>query len=279
MKTIITAALTGAISPKSKNPNIPVTPKEIAADGIRCWKAGASILHLHMRDDNFKGILDKERFRETVNILRGSCDAILNLTTSGELNVSDERRLEHVLELKPEMATFDAGTINASDGIFENSVEFLMKLGKLLIENGVRPEVEVMDLGMISAAQYYQSKGALKAPVHYQFVLGFGFSGAPATPDNLLYMKSKIPSDATFSAFGTGNSHLPILYTTIAIGGHVRVGLEDNLFYGPGVLATNETLVQRAGRVIREFGNDVATPADAREILGLRQIPPSGERQ
>lgn len=271
MKTIITAALTGAVSPKSRNPNIPTTPREIAEDGIRCWKAGASILHLHMRDDNFRGSMDKERFRETVNILRNECDAILNLTTSGELGVPDERRWEHVVLLKPEMATFDAGTINAGDGIFENSVEFLFKLGKILIENGVKPEVEIMDLGFISAAQYYLSKGVLLNPVHYQFVLGFGFSGAPATPENLLYMKSKIPADVTWSAFGTGSAHMPILYTAIAAGGHVRVGLEDNIYYAPGVPATNEMLVQRAVRAVKEFGNEVATPDEAREILGLKK--------
>jgi 3-keto-5-aminohexanoate cleavage enzyme len=269
MKTIITAALTGAVSPRSKNPHIPCSPREIAEDGIRCWKAGASILHLHMRDDEYRGTMDKERFRETVNILRNECDAVLNLTSSGELGVSDERRMEHIIELKPELATFDAGTINANDGIFENSVEFLTKLGKAMIENGVKPEVEVMDLGMISAAQHYVKVGVLEEPVHYQFVLGFGFSGAPATPENLLYMKSKIPAESTWSAFGVGNAHLPILYTAIAAGGHVRVGLEDTIYYGRGQLATNVMLVERAARLIKEFGNEVATPAEAREILGL----------
>ena len=271
MKTIITAALCGAVSPKSKNAFIPCTPKEIAEDGVRCWNAGASILHLHMRDDEARGTMDKARFSETVKILRGECDAILNLTTSGELNVSDERRMEHVIELKPEMATFDAGTINAGDGIFENSVDFLNKLGRVLIENGVKPEVEVMDLGMISAAQHYLSTGVLKEPVHYQIVLGFGFSGAPATPENLLYMRSKLPDGVTWSAFGTGNAHMPIMYTTIAAGGHIRVGLEDVIYYSRGVLATNEILVQRACRAVKEFGNEVATPADAREILGLNK--------
>ena len=269
MKTIITAALTGAVSPKSKNPNIPCTPKEIAEDGIRCWKAGASILHLHMRDEEFRGSMDKTRFRETVNILRGECDAILNLTTSGELGVDDERRMEHVIELKTEMATFDAGTINAGDGIFENSVDFLNKLGKVLIENGVKPEVEIMDMGWISAAEHFLSTGVLHEPVHYQIVLGFGFSCAPATPENLLYMRSKLPANTTWSAFGTGNAHLSILYTTIASGGHVRVGLEDVIYYGKGVLATNEMLVERACRIAKEFGNQVASPADTREILSI----------
>ena len=269
MKTIITAALTGAVAPKAKNPNVPCTPKEIAEDGVRCWKAGASILHLHMRDDQFRGTMDKERFSETVKILRGECDAILNLTSSGELGVDDDRRMAHIAALKPEMATFDAGTINAGDGIFENSVDFLNKLGKLCIEIGVKPEVELMDLGWISAAQYFLKNGVLQDPVHYQIVLGFGFSGAPATPENLLYMKSKLPGGATWSAFGVGNAHMPILYTTLAVGGHVRVGLEDTIYYGQGVLATNEMLVTRANRVIKEYGNEVATPADAREILSI----------
>lgn len=271
MKTIITAALCGAVTPKSKVPSLPITPKEIAADGIACWKAGASILHLHMRDDEGRGTMDKARFEETVNILRGECDAVLNLTSSGELGVADERRMEHIIALKPEMATFDAGSINAGDGIFDNTIEFLQKLGKAMIENGVKPEVEVMDVGFMSAAEYYTKTGTLIAPVHYQFVLGFGFSGAPATPQNLCFMKDKLPADATWSAFGTGSAHLPILYTAIALGGHVRVGLEDNIWYAKGDLATNVRLVERAGRIIKEYGNDVATPDDAREMLGLKK--------
>jgi uncharacterized protein (DUF849 family) len=272
MQTIITAALTGAISPKAKNPNIPCTPKEIAEDAIKCWKAGAAIVHLHMRDDEFRGTMDKERFRETVKRIRGESDVVLNLTSSGEINVPFERRMEHIAELKPEIGTFDAASINVlPDGIFDNTVKFLTQLGTLLNENNVKAEVEIMDLGMIAAAEYYLSKGVLKAPIHFQFVLGF-FSGAPATPENLVYLHGKIPQGSTWSAFGIGTAHLPILYTAIAMGGHVRVGLEDNIFYAPGQLATNLDFVNRAGRVIREFGNEVATSADARSILGLRGL-------
>ena len=145
----------------------------------------------------------------------------------------------------------------------------MTQLGKALIENGVKPEVEIMDLGMIAASQYFVKKEILRAPVHYQFVLGFGLFGAPATPENLLYMKSKIPESSTWSAFGVGGAHLPILYTAIAVGGNVRVGLEDNIYYAPNQLASNEMFVSRAARAIKEFGNEVATCADAREILGL----------
>lgn len=272
MKTIITASLTGAVTPKAKCPALPITPREIAEDGIKCWKAGASILHLHMRDDNGFGTMDPAKFRETVHILKEEgCDALLCLTTSGELGVSDERRMEHIIELKPELATFDAASINLANGaIFMNKADFLMELGAAMIENGVKPEVEIMDLGFLAAADYYQAKGVLKAPIHYQFVLGF-FSGAPATPENLALLKAKLPANATWSALGIGSAHMPILYAAISMGGHVRVGLEDNLYYSRGVLATNTMLVERAARVITEFGNEVATPDDAREILGLKK--------
>lgn len=272
MKTIISAALTGAVSPKAKNPNIPCTPKEIAEDAVKCWKAGAAIVHIHMRDDEFKGSMDKDRFKETVKMIRNECDVVINLTSSGEINVPFERRMDHIAEIKPEIGTFDAGSINVlPDGIFDNTAAFLTKLGNVMLEANVKPEVEIMDLGMIAAAEYYVSKGVLKAPVHFQFVLGF-FSGAPATPENLTYLVGKLPKDSTWSAFGIGNAHLPILYTAIAMGGHVRVGLEDNLFYAPGKLATNVDFVNRAARVIKEFNNEVATPADARQMLGLRGL-------
>lgn len=270
-KTIITVALTGAATPKAKNPALPCTPKEIAADAIACWKQGASIVHLHMRDDELRGTMDKERFRETVNIIRGETDLICNLSSSGESGAPNMRRMEHIIELKPELATFDAGSINLANGaIFMNKADFLMELGTAMIENGVKPEVEIMDLGFLAAADYYLAKGALKAPIHYQFVLGF-FSGAPATPENLALLKGKLPAGATWSALGIGAAHMPILYAAIAMGGHVRVGLEDNLYYSRGVLATNTMLVERAARVITEFGNEVATPDEAREILGLKK--------
>ncbi len=272
MKTIITASLTGAVTPKAKCPALPITPREIADDGIKCWKAGASILHLHMRDDEGHGTMDPAKFRETVHILKEEgCDALLCLTTSGELGVTDERRMEHIIELKPELATFDCGTLNTGDGIFENSFDFLTKLGKTMQENGIKPEVEIMDIGMMNACKWYADHGVLTAPVHYQFVLGFGLFGAPATPQNLCYMLDKLPAGSTWSAFGTGTAHMPILYTAIALGGNVRVGLEDNIWYQKGVPATNLSLVERAARVVKEYGNEVATTADAREILGLNK--------
>ena len=270
-KTIITAALTGTAT---QSPRLPMTPKAIAEDAIACWKAGAAIVHLHMRDDNGLGTMDKERFRETQQRIRDNSDAIINMTTSGEFDLkhnSEERRMEHIIELHPEMASFDAGSINVANGdIFDNTAAFLTKLGEVMLREGIKPEVEIMDRGMLAAADYYRAHGVLKDPVHYQFVLGF-FSGAPATVDNLVYMKNCLPQGATWSAFGIGKAHLPILYTTLALGGHVRVGLEDNIYYRKDEYATNEQLVARAARLIRENNCEPATPDEAREILGLRK--------
>lgn len=271
MKTIITASLTGAISPKEKNSAIPCTPKEIAEDAVRVWKEGASVVHLHMRDEKNQGSMDHARFRETVQRIRDNTDIVINLTTSGKVGVTDDERIGHVIELKPELATFDAGSINfLPDGIFDNTAGFLSKIGKIMIENGVKPEVEIMDVGMLYAVEYYKAKGILLDPVHYQFVMGF-FSGIAPTPENLLFMLDKIPEGSTWSAFGIGTGHMPILYTAIAKGGHVRVGLEDNIYYAKGQLATNSMLVARAARAIREFGNEVATPEEARKILGVNK--------
>lgn len=269
-KTIITAALTGAATPKEKNPALPVTPKEIAEDAVRAWRAGAAIVHLHMRDEHCRGTMDAARFKETVERIRDSCDVIINLTSSGELGASDQRRMEHIIALRPEMATFDAASLNVlPDGIFDNTVGFLTKLAATMKDCGVKPEVEVFDLGSMAALARFLETGMLEAPVHVQFVLGM-FAGAPATPENLMYLKQALPQEATWSALGVGAAHLPILYTAVALGGHVRVGLEDNLYFAKGQLATNESLVTRAAQIIRAFNNEPATPAQARALLGLK---------
>ncbi|MGI6072275.1 MAG: 3-keto-5-aminohexanoate cleavage protein [Lachnospiraceae bacterium] len=273
MKHIITAALTGAVTPKEKNNALPITPKEIAADAISVWKEGAAIVHLHMRDDEGIGTMDKERFKETVQRIRDNTNLVINLTSSGETGAADERRMAHIIELKPELASYDIDTFNWLPGkVFMNTPEFLRKLGKALIENGVKPEIEVFDYGMINAAAYYQQKeGVLpEGSLHFQFCLGV-IGQAAATPYNLSRMVDLIPEGSTWSAFGIGTGHMPILYTAIALGGNVRVGLEDNIYMKKGELATNTKLVKRAADCIRQYGNEVATPDDAREILGLRK--------
>lgn len=271
-KVIITVAPTGAWPTKEHNPNVPLTPKEIAAEVVACCKAGAAVAHLHMRDDAGAGTMDKEKFRETVTIIRGECDIVLNLTTSGDLHATEETRMVHLVELKPDLASYDAGSMNwMHSGLFLNPPAFLEKLGRVMAENGVKPEIEIFDAGMVYNALYYLKKGVLKAPLHFQFVLGAA-GGTAATVENLVYLKSLIPAGSTWSALGIGAGHLPILFATLALGGHVRVGMEDNVFYAKDRLAaSNVEFVARAARLIGEANKAVATPADARAILGLAQ--------
>ena len=272
-QTIITVAPTGAWPTKEHNPNVPMTPREIAEDVQECVEAGAAIAHLHMRDANGKGTMDKGRFAETVAYIREKkLDVVLNLTTSGDLNATDETRMAHLIELKPEMASYDAGSMNwMHNALFLNPPAFLEKLGHVMTENGVKPEIEVFDAGMFYNAEYYMKKGIIPSPGHFQFCLGAA-GGSTATVENLVYLKSLLPADATWSAFGTGAGHMPILYAAIALGGHIRVGMEDNVLYSKGRLAkSNAEFVARAVRLIKEAGKEVATPANAREILKLRK--------
>jgi len=270
-KCIITVAPTGAWPKKDNNPHVPMTPQEIAEDVHDCWKAGASIAHLHMRDDDGNGTMNIEKFRETVaRIKEKNCKIILNLTTSGDLQATEETRMAHLIELKPEMASYDAGSMNwMHTGLFLNPPAFLEKLGLVMQENGVKPEIEVFDAGFIYNALYYQKKGVLKGPLHFQFCLGAA-GGSAATIENLIYLRSLIPRESTWSAFGIGAGHLPILLAAVAMGGHVRVGMEDNVMYAKNRLAaSNAEFVEQAVRIIREADRRVATVDDTRKILGL----------
>ena len=277
-KTIITAAVTGAWPKKENNPNVPMTPQEIADDVYACWKAGAAIAHLHMRDENGDGTMDTAKFEETVNLIHTKypdCDIILNLTTSGDIHADDEIRVAHVKKLKPEMASYDCGSMNwLNSGLFINSPKFLTDCGLLFQETNTKPEIEAFDPGMIGNAAYYIKKGVLKTPVHFQFCMGCA-NGIPGTMKNLIFMKETADElvgkgNYTWSCFGVGHSAMEMLYGAVALGGGIRVGMEDNVMYAKGQLAeSNVQFVERAARVIREYGNEVATPAEAREMLGL----------
>ena len=277
-KVIITAAVTGAWPKKENNPNVPMTPQEIADDVYACWKAGAAVAHLHMRDDEGNGTMDTAKFEETVNLIHTKypdCDIVLNLTTSGDIHADDEIRVAHVKKLKPEMASYDCGSMNwLNSGLFLNTPKFLTDCGLLFQELGVKPEIEAFDPGMIGNAAYYIKKGVLKTPVHFQFCMGCA-NGLPGTMKNLIFMKETADElvgkgNYTWSCFGVGHSAMEMLYGAVALGGGIRVGMEDNVMYAKGQLAeSNVQFVERAARVIREYGNEVATPAEAREMLGL----------
>lgn len=274
-KTIITVATTGAWPHKSDNPNIPITPREIAEDVYKCWKAGAAICHLHMRDDMGNGTMDVEKFRETLDYIREykDCDIIVNMTTSGDLNATEETRQFHLKELRPEIGTFDCGSMNwQHNALFLNPPKFLESLGETMQAYGIKPEIEAFDPGMIYNAAYYLRKGILKAPLHFQMCMGAA-GGIRGSVKNLLFMVETMRSvapESTWSAFGVGSSAMEILYAAVALGGHLRVGMEDNIYYSKGVLAdSNVQFVERARRIVETYGNTVATPSEARKILKL----------
>jgi uncharacterized protein (DUF849 family) len=279
-KTIITVALQGASGNKEANPNTPITPEELAKDAIACYKAGASICHLHMKkEDGVSPSMDVEKFRKTSELIKKECNMIINMTTSGEQEqigdcnvIGSFDKVNHiktdVLKLSPEMASFDVASMNFGRSVLLAPIVFLEEMANDFKKYGSKPEVECFDIGDIRAAQALVKSGYLDAPVHFQLVLGVA-GGCGATIENLQYMARLLTPGSTWGAFGLGGAHLPIMFATLALGGHVRVGLEDNLYYEKGVLATNVQLVERAAKAIELFGNDVATPDDARKILGL----------
>jgi 3-keto-5-aminohexanoate cleavage enzyme len=270
-KLIVTVGLTGSRIGKERTPHIPITPAEIAQSGIEAWRAGASVLHVHVRDPQTGlGTQDVAVFGEVVDRLRRETDAILCLTTSGipGRNLPTEERLAP-LALRPELASFDAGSINTEAGVFLNPPEFLEALAAAGRERNVKLELECFDLGMIVAALRYHERGLLPAPLHFQFVLGTAY-GMTATAASLLGATAMVPGDATWSVIGIGKAQLPMAALAMAMGGHVRVGLEDNIYYRRGELATsNAQLVARVGRLAHEMSRELATPSEARRLLGL----------
>ena len=283
-KVIITAALTGAVTPAGYH--IPETPEQIAEDAYQCWKAGAAIVHLHMRDEQGLGTMDAERFKKTIELIRAhkDCDVVINCTSSGDNRVSGGDAAGNAIRMKHmrtvdgiEMGSYDAGSFNwMPGGVFMNTPQFLQELGDVYMERGIKPELEIFDTGMLGVSNYFVKKGHLPTPCHYQFCLGV-LGGMPATVENLLYLTKHIPEGSTWSAFGVGAGHLPIMYAALALGGNIRVGLEDNVVYGKDeegnkILATNLMLVERAVKAVETFGKKPATSAQAREILGIQPL-------
>lgn len=293
-KTIITAALTGAVTPAGYD--IPETPEQIAKCAYECWKLGASVVHLHMRDENGAGVMDPVKFYETVKAIRAykDCDVIVNCTSSGDNRVSDDspygnemRMLHHRHVPGIEMGTFDASSFNwgIPGGVFHNSPTMLSNLGTLYQERDIKPEFEIFDFAALRAVGIYWKKGFVKAPLHFQFCLGV-VGGMDADPRSLqilldemhsLQAQGKLPQECTWSAFGIGKGHLPVMFSALANEGSIRVGMEDNVIFGRDkdgnkIMATNQMLVERAVNAVKAFGGEVATAAEAREILGLKPL-------
>ncbi len=282
--------MTGAGDSVGRHPAIPVTPEQIANAAIEAAQAGAAIVHIHVRNtETGKGGRDPAHFREVVGRIRESgTDVVLNLTAGmgGNLHrpyedptkdgpetdlVTSEERFRHVEELRPEMCTIDCGTMNfGAESIAMNRRRDLMWMATRARELGVKPELEIFDMGQMGHALELIAAGVIDEPPMFQFCLGIA-GGAPATTEAMLALKAMLPPKAHWAAFGISRHEFPMLMQAVLLGGHVRVGLEDNLYLEKGVFATNRTLVEKAVRILDEFDIEPMTPAETREALNLRR--------
>lgn len=271
-KLIITAAICGAEVTKENNPAVPYTVLEIGREAEAAYRAGASIIHLHVRQDDGTPTQDKERFRLCIEEIKRRCpDVIIQPSTGGAVGMSNEERLQPIY-LHPEMATLDCGTCNfGGDEIFVNTENAIKEFGQKMIELGIKPEVEVFDKGMIDSAIRLQKKGFIKAPMHFNFVMGVN-GGISATLRDFDFLMGSIPEGSTFTVSGIGRNQFQVAVMSIVSGGHVRVGFEDNVYISKGVPAkSNGEMVEKVVRLAKELGREIATPVEAREILGLKK--------
>jgi len=290
-EVVLTCAVTGAGDTTSRNPHVPVTPEEIAKAAIEAAKAGASAAHIHVRNPQTgKGSRDINLFRETVERIRASdTDVVINLTAGmgGDWVASDdnpampgpgtdmigpEERLAHVSALRPEICSLDCGTMNFGNGneIYISTPPYLRKMASIVQELGVKPELEVFELGHIRFAKQMIAEGIIDEPPMFQICLGIPW-GADQSVDTMKVMKDELPANASWASFGISRMQMPMAAAAVAMGGNVRVGLEDNIYLDRGVLATNAQLVERAREIIERMGGRVLSPAEAREKLGLRK--------
>lgn len=267
---IITCAPVGAEVMPEQTPHLPVTMTALGKTAAAIRAAGASIVHVHCRNDDGTNTHAVARFRDAYDAIRSNSDLIVQFSTGGAIGMSPEER-GAVLELRPEMASLTCGTVNFGEDIFENSFPIMRMLLDRMQHYGVRPELEIFDKGHLSNARKLEREGLLTFPQHVDFVLGVP-GGLDATVGNLCDLVDDLPAGCTWSVAGIGRAQLPMAVAAIAMGGHVRVGLEDNIYYSKGRLARNEELVERVARIAREAGRDVAQPDEARAMLGLAGI-------
>jgi 3-keto-5-aminohexanoate cleavage enzyme len=267
-KLIITAAMVGAEVTQADNPALPISPQAIADAAKACRDAGASICHLHVRTETGEPTQDKARFREVIAEIEKRTDIIIQVSTGGAVGMQPAERLQPIF-LKPEMATLTCGTVNFGDAVFMNTPSDLEYFAKEFQAHGVRPEFEIFDVGMIANAQKLHRLGLVQPPFHFDFVLGVP-GALPASAKNLLHLIESLPNGATWSVAGVGRHQLTMAALAIPLGGHVRVGFEDNIYYRKGELAeSNAQLVARVARIAKELDRPLATPDEARHMLGL----------
>jgi uncharacterized protein (DUF849 family) len=286
-KVIITVAVTGGITEKSRHLPLPITPKEISDSALEAYSAGASVAHIHVRDPKtLEPSMAFELYQEVVERIRGSSDMLLNLTTGmggrlipthsdpispgpGSIWCSPEKRTEHVIKLKPELCSLDVGSMNFGHRVFANSVPHIEEMAKRIKEAGVKPELEVFELGHIEIGKSLIKKGLVDNSPIFQLCLGIQW-GIPATLKNMLVMTEALPLDAIWAGFSVGSLNFQMVTQSVLLGGNVRVGFEDNLYLSHGNPAkSNAQLVEKAVNIIRALDKEPASIDEARELLGL----------
>ncbi len=287
-KTIITCAVTGSAPTPGLNPAVPVTPEEIASSALAAAEAGAAIVHIHVRDPQTTlRSMQRVHYEEVVERIRASkSEVILNLTTGpgatfkpgdmapdvvgeGTLLKSAAERLVHIEQLKPEICSLDVATMNFRESVFLNTPDILSDMADRAKSAGTKPEIEVFDTGQIELANHLIAAGHIDNPPYFQLCLGISY-GAKATPESMMHMRNCLPDGALWSAFGISRYQFPMVAQAVLLGGNVRVGLEDYLYLSRGELApSNAALVERAAAIIGHLGNQVASPDEARKMLGL----------
>lgn len=276
-KLIIQLAPTGMMPKKADTPHVPITPDEIRDDTYNAYKLGASVVHVHARDENGNPTYKKEAYADIFSAIREKCpDIIICASTSGRTDRDISHRAE-VLDLGPDMASLTMGSVNFSDGPSINTMSDIIALAGVMNGRGVKPELEIFDSGFINNASYLASKGILNMPMHFNLLFG-SLGSIQADLRDLVYLAGSLPKGSTWCAAGVGRYQFQANVAAIMMGGHVRVGLEDTIYYSypRRDLATNEQLVKRIVRVAEEFDRDIATPSEARAILGLQ---PAGENR
>ena len=267
---IITVAPVGAELTPEQTPHLAITPSQLGTVAAKTEAAGASMIHVHCRNDDGTNTHEVSRFAAALAAIRAASNLIVQFSTGGAIGMTPIERAAP-LALRPEMATLSCGTVNFGDEVFENSFPIMRGILAELQRYGVRPELEIFDRGHLSNAVLLARDGYLTLPQHVDFVLGVP-GGLDASVENLVDCVRALPSGCTWSVAGVGRMQLPLAVTAIAMGGHVRVGLEDNIYYTKGRLATNEELVARVVRIAGELGRPIATPDQARSILGLERV-------
>ncbi len=286
-KIIVTVAVTGGVGDKSRHPELPASPKEIADSALEAHAAGAVVAHIHVRDpETGEPSMALEYYREVTERIRDASDMIVNLTTgaggriipddgetvglgTGTIWCSPEKRTEHIIAIRPELCSLDVGSMNFGDFVFANTFPHVEKMARIIKEAGVKPELEVFDLGHIRIGRALIEKGVIEGTPLFQLCLGIPW-GIPSGMKSMLLMRDALPPDAIWGGFSIGPENFPMAAQVALLGGNVRVGFEDNFYLAKGNPAkTNAELVQKAIRILNALDKEPASPTEARKILGL----------